>query len=109
MDMNGHAEREKRCYIRIIYKPGKRPRLTAINSEFEVTDISEGGIRFLNSSALELPPLIKGQITFLDSETISIDGKVEWQQENEAGLSLKYLIPAKTIEKEQRHIVLNCD
>ncbi len=107
MDMNGHAEREQRCYIRIIYNPGKRPRLAAINSEFEVTDISEGGVRFLNSDAISLPEFIKGQITFLDSEIIDIDGTVEWQQDNEAGLSLKYLIPARTIEKEQRHIILN--
>ena len=107
MDINNHAEREKRSYIRIVYNPGRRPRLVAIDSEFEVADISEGGVRFLNSYAAELPEFIKGKITFLDNETIDIDGKVEWQQENETGISLKYLIPAKTIEKEQRHIILN--
>jgi len=107
MDMNDHAEREKRSYIRIVYNPGKRPRLTTLDTMFEVTDISEGGIRFLNSHAVKLPEFIKGKLTFLDSETIDIDGKVEWQQDNEAGISLKYLIPVKTIEKEQRHIILN--
>ena len=108
MDIDGHAEREKRSYIRIVYNPGKRPRLTAYDAEFEVTDISEGGIRFLNSGAVELPEFIKGAITFLDDETIEIDGKVEWQQHNAVGISLKYMIPAATIEKEQRHIILNC-
>ena len=107
MDMDDHAEREKRSYIRIVYNPGKRPRLAAIDSEFEVTDISEGGIRFLNNHVDSLPEFIKGKLTFLDSETIDIDGKVEWQQDNEVGMSLKYLIPVKTIEKEQRHIILN--
>ncbi len=109
MDMDGHAEREKRSYIRIVYNPGKRPLLAASGNEFEVTDISEGGIRFMNSAAVALPEFIKGTITFLNNETIDIDGKVEWQQGNEAGISLKYLIPAQTIEKEQRHIILNCD
>jgi len=108
MDMDGHAEREKRSYIRIVYNPGKRPRLAARDTDFEVTDISEGGIRFLNSAAVDLPEFIKGTITFLDDETIEIDGKVEWQQQNEVGISLKYMIPAATIEKEQRHIILNC-
>ena len=108
MTMDGHAEREKRSQIRIVYNPGKRPRLNAYDAEFEVTDISEGGIRFLNSTAVELPEFIKGTITFLDDETIEIDGKVEWQQQNEGGISLKYVIPATTIEKEQRHIILNC-
>ncbi len=108
MDMDGHAEREKRSYIRIVYNPGKRPRLAACGAEFDVTDISEGGIRFLNSAAVALPEFIKGAITFLDDETIEIDGKVEWQQQNEVGISLKYMIPAATIVKEQRHIILNC-
>ena len=109
MDLHDHAEREKRSYIRIVYSPAKRPRLAALNCEFEITDISEGGIRFLNNAAVQLPEFIKGQITFLDCETIDIDGQVEWQQDNEAGISLQYLIPAKIIEKEQRHIILNCD
>ena len=108
MDMDGHAEREKRSYPRIVYNPGKRPRLAAGDTVFEVTDISEGGIRFINADDITLPDLIKGTITFLDDETIDIDGKVEWQQHNEAGISLKYMIPVTTIEKEQRHIILNC-
>jgi len=108
MDLDGHMEREKRSYIRIVYNPGKRPRLNAYDTEFEVTDISAGGIRFLNSAAVALPEFIKGAITFLDDETIAIDGKVEWQQHHAVGISLKYMIPAATIEKEQRHIILNC-
>jgi hypothetical protein len=108
MDMDQHAGREKRNYIRIVYNPGKRPRLATLRTEFAVTDISEGGIRFLNTAGIELPELILGTLTFLDDETIDIDGKVEWQQNHEVGLSLKYMIPAATIEKEQRHIILNC-
>jgi len=108
MDMDGHAEREKRSYIRIVYHPGKRPRLNASSNTFEVTDISEGGIRFLNDADIELPETIKGTLTFLDDETIDIDGKIEWQQNQEVGISLKFMIPAVTIEKEQRHIILNC-
>ncbi len=108
MDMNGHAEREKRSYIRIVYRPGKRPRLDTSNTVFEVTDISEGGIRFLNNADMALPEFIKGILIFLDDETIDIDGKIEWQRNHEVGISLKYMIPAATIEKEQRHIILNC-
>lgn len=108
MDMDGHAEREKRSYTRIVYHPGKRPRLNSSSKTFEVTDISEGGIRFLNAAGIELPETIKGTLTFLDDETIDIDGKIEWQQNHEVGISLKFMIPVATIEKEQRHIILNC-
>jgi len=108
MDMNGHAEREKRSYIRIVYRPGKRPHLNTSKTVFEVTDVSEGGIRFLNDADIALPEFIKGTLIFLDDEVIDIDGKIEWQLNQEVGLSLKYMIPAVTIEKEQRHIILNC-
>jgi len=108
MDMNGHVEREKRSYIRIVYRPGKRPRLNTSKTVFEVTDVSEGGIRFLNDADIALPEFIKGTLIFLDDEVIDIDGKIEWQLNQEIGISLKYMIPAATIEKEQRHIILNC-
>ena len=108
MDMDQHAGREKRNYIRIVYNPGKRPRLATLRTEFAVTDISEGCIRFIHADDVALPELIKGTITFLDDETIDIEGKVEWQQHHEAGISLRYMIPVTTIEKEQRHIILNC-
>ena len=107
MEMDEHAGREKRSFIRIVYTPGKRPRLAAIDIEFEVTDISEGGIRFLNDAQVQLPEFIMGTLILLDDERIDIDGKVEWQQHNKVGISLKYMIPAATIEKEQRHIILN--
>jgi len=107
MEMDEHAGREKRSFIRIVYNPGKRPRLAAIDTEFEVTDISEGGIRFLNDAQVRLPEFITGTLILIDDECIDIDGKVEWQQHNKVGISLKYMIPAATIEKEQRHIILN--
>ena len=108
MDMNGHAEREKRSYIRIVYRPGNRPRLNTGSMAYEVTDISEGGIRFLNDAEGVLPDYIKGTLILLDDETIAIDGKIEWRQNHEVGVSLNYMIPAATIAKEQRHIILNC-
>ena len=108
MDRDDHTRREKRSYIRIVYNPGQRPRLAAGDHEFEVTDISEGGIRFLNGDAVELPELITGTLTFLEGERIDIDGRIEWQAHPEVGMSLTYRIPAATIEKEQRHIILNC-
>jgi len=108
MDRDDITRREKRSYIRIVYNPGQRPRLATGEYEFEVTDISEGGIRFLNVAAVKLPESLTGTLTFLDSESIDIDGRIEWQEHPEVGLSLTYRIPAATIEKEQRHIIVNC-
>jgi hypothetical protein len=100
---------ERRNYTRVIYKPSQKAELNMDSTTFEVLDINESGIRFLNTSGVKIPKFIHGVLTLLSGTQVEIDGKVEWEQDDEIGLSLSFLIPFQTIENEQRYIILNCD
>jgi hypothetical protein len=100
---------ERRNYTRVIYKPSQKPGLEIDSNMFEVLDMNESGIRFSNPSGIKLPEFIHGILTMLSGTRVEIDGKVEWAQDDEIGISLNFLIPFKDIEKEQRYIILNCD
>ena len=100
---------EKRNYTRIIYKPKERPKLRIKTDVFEVADVSEKGLRFINNKELVLDDCVQGTLTFLNGESVDIEGNVEWKQDDDFGFQLKFLIPSDMILKEQRHIVLNCD
>ena len=106
IDYNGP---ERRNYTRVIYKPSQKAVLEIDSSMFDVLDINESGIRFSNPSGLDIPGFIRGILTMLSGTQVEIDGKVEWAQDDEVGVSLNFLIPFKDIEKEQRYIILNCD
>ena len=100
---------ERRNYTRVIYKPSQKAELNIVSATFDVLDINEAGIRFLNATGIKIPRFIRGVLTLLSGTHIEIDGKVEWEQDDEVGMSLNFLIPYQDIEKEQRFIILNCD
>jgi hypothetical protein len=107
MDTNSYEGPERRSYARIVYRPNVRPRLNVGANGFEVLDINEGGIRFQNLNQVPLYERVTGSLTLLDGDVVDIDGKVEWQEGGEVGVSFEFLIPSAIIEKEQRHIILN--
>ena len=72
-------------------------------------DVNESGIRFANPSDKALATFVQGMLILLNGDSLEIDGKVEWVQNPEVGMSLKFVIPSEAIEKEQRYIILNCD
>jgi hypothetical protein len=100
---------ERRNYTRVIYKPSQKAGLKIDSDIFDVLDVNECGIRFSNPAGIKIPEFIRGTLTLLSNTHIEIDGKVEWEQDDEVGMSLNFLIPLKDIEKEQRYIILNCD
>jgi hypothetical protein len=100
---------ERRNYTRVIYKPSQKAGLNIDSDMFDVLDINESGIRFSNPDNVKLPEFIRGILTLLSGTQIEVDGKIEWKQDDEVGISLSFLIPYKDIEKEQRYIILNCD
>lgn len=109
MEKKNYQGPEKRHYTRIVYKPKERPKLQVKSHVFEVADVSEKGLRFINAKEQKLDNRIRGTLTFLNGESVDIEGTVEWEQDDDFGLQLKYLIPSNKILKEQRHIILNCD
>lgn len=97
---------EKRSYIRIVYNQEHRPVLKVKNFKFEVDDLSESGIRFVNSEKVKLYKNIQGVLTFLCGESIVIKGTIVWQENSLVGLLLKHLIPSAKFLKEQQYLVL---
>ena len=109
MNTIDYAGPERRNYTRVIYKPSQKAGLRVDSDMFDVLDINESGIRFSNPGGIKIPEFIRGILTLLSGTHIEIDGKIEWKQDDEVGISLNFLIPYKDIEKEQRYIILNCD
>ena len=97
---------EKRSYIRIAYNQEHRPVLKIKNFKFEVDDLSESGIRFVNSEKVKLYKDIEGVLTFLYGESIVIKGSIVWQENSVVGLLLKHLIPSAKFLKEQQYLIL---
>ena len=97
---------EKRSYIRIAYNQEHRPVLKVKNFKFEVDDLSESGIRFVNSEKVKLYKDIEGILTFLYGESIVIKGSIAWQENSLVGLLLKHLIPSAKFLKEQQYLIL---
>ena len=102
-----YAGSERRSYFRILYKPTKRPKLSVDKNEFEIADISEGGIRFINEREVDLGKQIRGTATFLIGESVDIEGDIVWNQGDEIGLLLKSFIPSATMEKEKQLVILS--
>jgi len=75
--------------------------------EFEIADISEGGIRFINNKKIKLAESVRGTAHFLSGASMDIEAKIVWEQFSEVGLLLKNYIPSAIMEKEKRHVILN--
>jgi hypothetical protein len=97
---------EKRSYIRIVYNQGPRPILKVKNFNFEVDDLSESGIRFINFEKVKLYKDIQGVLTFLYGESIVISGSIVWQENSLVGLILNHLIPSAKFLNEQKYLIL---
>lgn len=107
MENNQYKGPERRTYFRILYPPTKRPVLRVGKTMFEIGDISQGGIRFLNGKETKLGQWVHGTVTFLYGESIDVEGTIEWEQDNQFGLLLKHLIPSTMMEKEQKCVILD--
>jgi hypothetical protein len=101
---------ERRSYFRITYTSFKKPKLKIDATEFDVADITQGGIRFMDSNKTAFPdnPIV-GMLTFPDGEALKIEAHIEWIQENQVGLSLKTMIPSNIIDRERRRTILGSD
>jgi hypothetical protein len=107
MENNQYKGLERRTYFRILYPPAKRPVLRVGENKFQIGDISQGGIRFLNGKDTKLGQRVQGTVTFLHGGAVEVEGTIEWEQDNQFGLLLKSLIPSTMMEKEQRCVILD--
>jgi len=96
---------EKRKYIRIVYDQKHRSTLKVKNFNFEVDDLSESGIRFINWEKVKLYKNIQGILTFLCGESMVVKGSIVWEENSLVGLVLDHLIPSAIFIKEQQYLI----
>lgn len=107
MKRNPQDGSERRSYFRITYSPEKRPMLKIGTHEFEIADISEGGIRFVNERKLEIEKPVRGTAKFLFGGSFDVEGDIVWEENSELGLLLKNFIPSAAMEREKQYVILD--
>ena len=109
-DMGQPAEKadagqtEKRDYVRLVYPPEKRPVLTVGENSFEVLNICETGLKFLNHLEEPFKQQVLGKVTFQNGGSIEINGNIRWEDNREVGL-LVTQIPAFVVKQEIRTFI----
>jgi hypothetical protein len=79
---------ERRQHPRTVFESQNRPRLKIGLQEFEVIDISEKGVRFVNDKKVNSEGWINGTIVFSDARRVDIDGIIVRQESGNLGLHL---------------------
>jgi len=82
----GDSERRKYFRHNLMYAP-RKAKLKIEDCDYEVKDISKGGLRFLSDAKLEKQ--IRGILTVSDNEPKAIEGIIVWRIGNEVGLKFK--------------------
>ncbi len=103
------TEKERRRHSRIVFKPLKRPKLKIKENEFEVENISEGGIRFLNPNNIHVSAEFNGTITFKDGDTFEIEGKKKWEKEGSVGVASKHPVPQEIVIKDEDYVYIDLE
>jgi len=91
---------EKRSHYRVVYSPNRRPWLVINGYAFEVADISQKGLRFLDHKDVVFGGKVEGKATFMDGDSIDIIGNIEWKKAEQTSLILSNTIPHSFIKKE---------
>ncbi len=109
MENNTNGKLERRNILRLLYESDDNTVLNFDNNKFEIADISEGGIRFFNKDKHPFPQQVKGSVLFLNGSSLVIDGTLEWEEDDQVGISLNPYIQAAVIEKEKKYMILHSD
>ncbi len=93
----------------VAYITGKKPRLQAGENEFEVTDVSEMGLRLYNEKMISVGYRVCGTITLLCGESIEVEGMIVRENQVHLYMTIKIPIAENILEREQQHISCNID
>lgn len=91
----------KRDVLRVAYNSDKKPVLLINKDSYDILDISETGIRFLNKQNSKFKKKIKGVVTLFCGVTMDISGIIVRRHENEIAVLLKNPIKQEIILKEK--------
>ena len=83
-----YAGLEKRAHPRRQFEPHEQPTIRIGLQEFEVIDISQKGIRFVNDKNILQTGWVNGTINFPGKIPIDIDGVIVREDSGEIGLHL---------------------
>jgi len=100
------GEERRSCY-RVRYPAEARPRLILENRAFEVTELCEGGMRFLHRNRIptEVGDFIAGEVRFKDGSRTEVCGKIRrGDGPSEAVVTDLEGIPMQTLISEQRYL-----
>jgi hypothetical protein len=102
-------EKNKRELYRITYPINDRPILKLLGNEFEVTNISERGIRFTCKQCSEFAIGLEVQftLTFHDNKSFLLEGGILHTYKSAVVIGLTRNIPFERIILEQRYILTN--
>jgi hypothetical protein len=94
---------ERRSHFRIVYRPDQRPQLKVKDRIFDISDISEGGVRAMSGKDLPFDgEWIRLTAIFLEGEEVDLEGRLVWSRGTEFGLRLRRFIPSSILKKEIR-------
>ena len=79
---------EKRAHPRKSFSADKRPTIQIGLQEFEVIDISEKGIRFVNDKKILQTGWVNGTINFPGRVSVDVDGVIVREDGGNMGLHL---------------------
>lgn len=95
----------RRRHFRVNYPTHDRPCIKIRGYEFEVIDVSESGLRFINDQEVKLAKWFRVTLIFLDGQAIERESRLVWRHEDIYGIEFVMPIPYKTILKEQRYLI----
>ena len=97
---------QKREYYRVEYPLNERPALLSMDDEFEVVDISEGGLKFKVDSNINLSvgDELGGTIKFSDNYTFVCKGKVIRIDDGKVAINYTHNLPLERVRLE--HLLL---
>lgn len=95
----------RRRHFRLEYPRGERPVFKVRKYVFDVVDISQGGLRFLNDKDARFGKWLSGTIVFPSGETIERDARVVWSHQNTYGIEFLIRIPFKIMLEQQKLLI----
>ena len=109
MENEPYKENNKRELYRITYPVNDRPILKLLGNEFEVTNISERGIKFIckQCSEFKIDLEVKFTLIFHDNESFLLEGRILQTYKSAVVIGLRRNIPFERIILEQRYILTN--
>ena len=93
----------KREVLRVAYNSDKKPVLLINKDSYDILDISETGIRFLNKQNRKFKKKIQGRASLFCGVTIDISGIIIRRHQNEIAVFLTTPIKQEIILKEKSY------